>query len=780
MRSAFWVFGSLLIVTSAIASDAPEIVMGPNILVSRDGDVAHVESILAINPRNPDNLVGSASGVSVADAIEMNRIQEFAASADGGRFAAVVWRGDLGSNRNLYSFLVFSKDDRVRAGRTPVATVEIAPEQEEHYFDPAISKMSFFDGGRQLAFLGRCGSALRQVHAIDLATGQIRTLTGHAPELQSYSISEDGRTVAFIAADHTESDRRRWGYSVLERGARPPISMLRVPFDDLAGLELFVQRDGSEPKRLFATSEVLAGGPPTDLPPAGYATADSSLWARMVSFSAHVSVSPDGRWAVFWPYAPPGETVNLRAYDFYAKADLAADGGFTPGALRVALPYGMADFATGDVRPLISAPHDVMGDDAGTVIWLGGGDSVVISTLLPLDAGDPAENARRAALPPQLAEVEISTGRVTPVALEPGWTPVGADPATGGLLLTRGAEVARLPKRGGAWADLEPAGAAAELNQQYRPVTNGEIVVGVQDGLQEAPEVVAVQLATGEVSTLTDLNPQLRERSFGVVERITWTNPFGTESFGHLILPLGFTEGTKYPLVVLIDDVPGKSDDASFIIDGRQQLSSFAMQTLAAHGFVVLLTPFPPMDQAVYETPEEGARMFAHIASGIAEVDRRALIDRSRVGLAGWSRAGYHTNKLAMSGLPLAAVILIDGGGSEYGLKGDQFRWFTRDEIMLIGAPLLAFVHNESLHLAFAGFIDELMKLGRPVDYYIFPNGTHNLRTPSERWTSLTVSVDWYRFWLKGEEDADPAKASRYRYWRQLRGLEGAGEGGGP
>lgn len=60
MKSVRWVLGSLLIVVSAVASDAPEIVLGPNILVSRDGDVAHVEPILAVNPRNPNNLVGAA------------------------------------------------------------------------------------------------------------------------------------------------------------------------------------------------------------------------------------------------------------------------------------------------------------------------------------------------------------------------------------------------------------------------------------------------------------------------------------------------------------------------------------------------------------------------------------------------------------------------------------------------------------------------------------------------------------------------------------------------
>jgi hypothetical protein len=33
--------------------------------------------------------------------------------------------------------------------------------------------------------------------------------------------------------------------------------------------------------------------------------------------------------------------------------------------------------------------------------------------------------------------------------------------------------------------------------------------------------------------------------------------------------------------------------------------------------------------------------------------------------------------------------------------------------------------------------------------------------------------VDWFRFWLKGEEDPDPAKSEQYARWRELHKLEG-------
>jgi hypothetical protein len=32
--------------------------------------------------------------------------------------------------------------------------------------------------------------------------------------------------------------------------------------------------------------------------------------------------------------------------------------------------------------------------------------------------------------------------------------------------------------------------------------------------------------------------------------------------------------------------------------------------------------------------------------------------------------------------------------------------------------------------------------------------------------------VDWYSFWLKGEEDPEPAKVEQYKRWRELRKLQ--------
>ncbi len=55
--------GGLIIILLFLAATAlgqGRIVIGPNVLVSRDGDVAHVESHVAANPKDPNNLLGTA------------------------------------------------------------------------------------------------------------------------------------------------------------------------------------------------------------------------------------------------------------------------------------------------------------------------------------------------------------------------------------------------------------------------------------------------------------------------------------------------------------------------------------------------------------------------------------------------------------------------------------------------------------------------------------------------------------------------------------------------
>lgn len=70
-----------LLLSGALAAEGPRIVVGPNILVSRDGDIAHCETMIAANPRDAKNLLGGSITLSRADGSPANKAY---VSTDGG------------------------------------------------------------------------------------------------------------------------------------------------------------------------------------------------------------------------------------------------------------------------------------------------------------------------------------------------------------------------------------------------------------------------------------------------------------------------------------------------------------------------------------------------------------------------------------------------------------------------------------------------------------------------------------------------------------------------
>ena len=63
-----------------------------------------------------------------------------------------------------------------------------------------------------------------------------------------------------------------------------------------------------------------------------------------------------------------------------------------------------------------------------------------------------------------------------------------------------------------------------------------------------------------------------------------------------------------------------------------------------------------------------------------------------------------------------------------------------------------------------------LRYLHKPTDLIELNTDEHVLTNPAMRLASQGGSVDWFRFWLKDEQDPDPAKAEQYApRWQKLR-----------
>jgi dipeptidyl aminopeptidase/acylaminoacyl peptidase len=69
-------------------------------------------------------------------------------------------------------------------------------------------------------------------------------------------------------------------------------------------------------------------------------------------------------------------------------------------------------------------------------------------------------------------------------------------------------------------------------------------------------------------------------------------------------------------------------------------------------------------------------------------------------------------------------------------------------------------------------FHTRLKRAGKPAEMILFADEPHIKTQPVHKRAVYERNLDWYRFWLKDEEDPDPAKREQYLRWRQL----GAGE----
>jgi hypothetical protein len=67
-----------------------------------------------------------------------------------------------------------------------------------------------------------------------------------------------------------------------------------------------------------------------------------------------------------------------------------------------------------------------------------------------------------------------------------------------------------------------------------------------------------------------------------------------------------------------------------------------------------------------------------------------------------------------------------------------------------------------------------LIRLGKPVEMYYYPDEGHQPDHPKARLESLQRNLDWYRFWLQGYERPDPEDPDQYKRWEHLKALRDA------
>ena len=200
------------------------------------------------------------------------------------------------------------------------------------------------------------------------------------------------------------------------------------------------------------------------------------------------------------------------------------------------------------------------------------------------------------------------------------------------------------------------------------------------------------------------------------------------------------------------------------------------------------------------DTPEEVQRETSTFEGAIDYLDSQGLVNRDRVGIIGFSRTCLFVKyALTHSKYRFAATSVTDGVDAGYfaylaflNVRPDLARSFEGNNggipfgdglsawiknspefsIEKVKTPLRITALNPDSVLDEWGWFAGLIRLNKPVEMVALRDANHILEEPWNRVISQQGNVDWFVFWLKGEEDPGPAKVEQYARWRELQKLQ--------
>lgn len=327
--------------------------------------------------------------------------------------------------------------------------------------------------------------------------------------------------------------------------------------------------------------------------------------------------------------------------------------------------------------------------------------------------------------------------------------------------------------------------------------------------LRETPleprHVAAIDIETGEISRIGDVNPEFSQFNLGHVERIEWETPpdvaergYAPRAGGFILYPPGYDPSRTYPVFVAPYTAGGflRGD-----VGDEQPLLVYA-----ANGFIVVNTAFPHAIRASaygdaaarIARAYDPALNYPHL-SMLAESTFRALdlaaarasTDRQRVGIGGVSHGAFVPLYMTQLRDRFAALSVAHGSWnqSEYYMSRLPFPygenpaplwpedaqfWAPIDlaqHLDTIEAPILFHFSDREVTGA-ASLVRRMSDAHLAFEAFSFPNELHLKWQPAHRLAIYNRNLDWFRFWLQDIEDPDPAKAEQYERWRQLRDLQ--------
>ena len=190
-------------------------------------------------------------------------------------------------------------------------------------------------------------------------------------------------------------------------------------------------------------------------------------------------------------------------------------------------------------------------------------------------------------------------------------------------------------------------------------------VVYLSQSADDPPDLWFADVEFKNPHRLTHVNPELDKYQMGRVQLIHWNGLDGEPLSGALLLPAGYDERKKYPLIVWVyGGVNGSDDRNEFGFSGLG--GPYNMQLFATRGYAVLS---PDAPQRLGTPMLDLAKT---VLPGVNKVVELGVADPNRIGIMGHSYGGYSVLSLIVQTTRFKAAMVSDGLGDLVSAHGQM------------------------------------------------------------------------------------------------------------
>lgn len=682
----------------------------------------------------------AAEAFTVDDYFKIKQITELALSSDGEMIAYSVEFQSLKANKTRRQVLISTT--------SPSAEPTLIEELQD------ARKLAWIPGKHELAFLST-REAVSQVFSYDLASKAIRQRTTSDNPVVSFRFALDGESLAFISQDRSTAPSL---YQQLQTGTQGILI-------DPTTTSVYHFVDPNQPNNAIRPAR--------------------KLWLALAKKSPEQLTIPGSPKEAYWSY--DGQRLSV----VYVAEDVPNKRSFD----RLT-SLGVYTIANGRFREIadarmpsqnISAMYFANGN------WISRKDKLFARRVVERDLW-----ARRA----DWAFIDVSYTD-SPERNQASWSEVDFS-FSDEFIPQNGLQVYVNKTVGGVHSlyEITPSGIerAEILNSvkgsisQFRFSADFQQAAFVNESLTSPPEIHIWRKDQG-VRQLSHLNEELAAQTLPEATEISWKSKDGVTVHGWLLKPPNTARDDKpWPLITFVHGGPGHPMTDEFA--AHFEYWPYPFMSYAVNGMAVFIPN--------YRGTKSYGRKFANptmidsepvedITSGIEYLIRRGIADPSKLAISGHSHGAWLAPLVMTRAKYFRAGSFAEGAGNQvvlYNLMTESLNHNVHDvvygtslyadpERYLELSPDLHFQSLEtavlfeagsrSIAIGMLGYQKAARAADMPTEFFIYPQTDHNPSTPLIQKESAERNLDWFRFWLKDEEDPDRTKEDQYRRWREMR-----------